>query len=74
MNRSQILLPHAASHAAPLIQRPQRAAAASLSVSWASSEAEVREALTGNLCRCTGYQGIVDAALAAAKKMREAAP
>ena len=33
-------------------------------------EAEVREALTGNLCRCTGYQGIVDAALAAAKRMR----
>ena len=28
------------------------------------SEAEVRTALSGNLCRCTGYQGIVDAALA----------
>jgi carbon-monoxide dehydrogenase small subunit len=38
------------------------------------NEAEVREALSGNLCRCTGYQGIVDAALDAAKKMREAAP
>jgi aerobic carbon-monoxide dehydrogenase small subunit len=37
------------------------------------SDAQVREALSGNLCRCTGYQGIVDAALAAAKKMREAA-
>ncbi len=37
------------------------------------TETEVREALTGNLCRCTGYQGIVDAALDAAKKMREAA-
>jgi len=36
-------------------------------------EAQVRIALSGNLCRCTGYQGIVDAALAAAKKMREAA-
>jgi len=36
------------------------------------SEAEVREVLSGNLCRCTGYQGIVDAALAAAKKTREA--
>jgi carbon-monoxide dehydrogenase small subunit len=35
------------------------------------SDAEVREALSGNLCRCTGYQGIVDAALAAAKRMRE---
>ena len=37
------------------------------------NEAQVREALSGNLCRCTGYQGIVDAALDAAKKMREAA-
>ena len=24
-------------------------------------EAEIREALSGNLCRCTGYQNIVDA-------------
>jgi carbon-monoxide dehydrogenase small subunit len=39
----------------------------------APDEAQVREALSGNLCRCTGYQGIVDAALDAAKKMREAA-
>ncbi len=31
------------------------------------SEAEVRIALSGNLCRCTGYQGIVDAALAYAQ-------
>ena len=36
----------------------------------APSEAEVREALTGNLCRCTGYQSIVDAALLAAERMR----
>jgi aerobic-type carbon monoxide dehydrogenase small subunit (CoxS/CutS family) len=28
------------------------------------SEDEVRRALSGNLCRCTGYQGMVDAALA----------
>jgi carbon-monoxide dehydrogenase small subunit len=35
------------------------------------TEAEVREVLTGNLCRCTGYQGMVDAALAAAKRMQE---
>ncbi len=34
------------------------------------TEAEVRVAISGNLCRCTGYQGIVDAALAAAKRMR----
>ena len=27
------------------------------------SEAEVREAISGNLCRCTGYQQIVDAVL-----------
>jgi aerobic carbon-monoxide dehydrogenase small subunit len=31
------------------------------------SEAEVREAIAGNLCRCTGYQNIVAAALAAAR-------
>ena len=28
------------------------------------TEDEVREAISGNICRCTGYQGIVDAALA----------
>ena len=33
------------------------------------SEAEIREALSGNLCRCTGYQHIVDAVLLAAKRM-----
>jgi carbon-monoxide dehydrogenase small subunit len=31
------------------------------------SETEVREALAGTLCRCTGYQKIVDAVRAAAK-------
>jgi len=36
------------------------------------SEEEVRIAISGNLCRCTGYQGIVDAALATAKRLREA--
>jgi xanthine dehydrogenase iron-sulfur cluster and FAD-binding subunit A len=30
----------------------------------------VREALTGNLCRCTGYAGIVAAALDAARRLR----
>jgi aerobic carbon-monoxide dehydrogenase small subunit len=34
------------------------------------SEQEVREALTGNLCRCTGYAGIVRAALDAAQRLR----
>ena len=33
------------------------------------TEAEIREALSGNLCRCTGYQHIVDAMLLAAKQM-----
>ena len=35
------------------------------------SEAEVRAALSGNLCRCTGYQGIVAAALDAAKRLQK---
>ena len=34
------------------------------------SETEVREALSGNICRCTGYQGIVTAAMDAAEKLR----
>jgi carbon-monoxide dehydrogenase small subunit len=34
------------------------------------TEAEVREAISGNLCRCTGYQNIVDAALLAAEKLK----
>ncbi|HEX4328461.1 MAG TPA: (2Fe-2S)-binding protein [Burkholderiales bacterium] len=37
------------------------------------SEAQVREALSGNLCRCTGYQHIVDAVLLAAKNLRAGA-
>jgi carbon-monoxide dehydrogenase small subunit len=32
----------------------------------APTEAEIREAIAGNLCRCTGYQFIVDAIRAAA--------
>ncbi|MGH3241898.1 MAG: (2Fe-2S)-binding protein [Spirillospora sp.] len=39
----------------------------------APSEAEVREGLEGNLCRCTGYQNIVKAVRRAAKDMREPA-
>src|SRR5271154_4138371 len=34
------------------------------------TEQDVREALTGNLCRCTGYAGIVAAALDAAQLLR----
>jgi len=33
-------------------------------------EREVREALAGNLCRCTGYEAIVEAVLAAARELR----
>lgn len=36
------------------------------------SDDEVRHALEGNLCRCTGYQNIVNAVQSAAKKMRDA--
>jgi aerobic carbon-monoxide dehydrogenase small subunit len=36
------------------------------------TEAEVRIGISGNLCRCTGYQGIVAAALDAAKRLRDA--
>ena len=37
------------------------------------TRAEIREALTGNLCRCTGYQTIVDSIERAAEIMREGA-
>ncbi len=37
------------------------------------TETEVREVLSGNLCRCTGYQSIVAAALDAAKRIRAGA-
>jgi carbon-monoxide dehydrogenase small subunit len=36
------------------------------------TEAQVREALTGNLCRCTGYVNIVKAVLDAANRLRAA--
>jgi carbon-monoxide dehydrogenase small subunit len=34
------------------------------------SESQVREVLSGSLCRCTGYQNIVDAVMRAARRMR----
>lgn len=37
----------------------------------APTDSEIREAISGNLCRCTGYQHIVDAVKIAAQKMRE---
>lgn len=33
-------------------------------------EAAIRDALRGNLCRCTGYQGIVESVRAAAEALR----
>ena len=35
------------------------------------SERELRELISGNICRCTGYQGIVKAGLRAAERLRE---
>ncbi len=35
------------------------------------TEQEVRVGLSGNMCRCTGYQGIIQSVLAAAEKMKK---
>ncbi|UUW91246.1 (2Fe-2S)-binding protein [Nocardioides sp. WV_118_6] len=37
-----------------------------------ASDAEIRERIAGNLCRCTGYQGIVAATRQAAETIRDA--
>jgi carbon-monoxide dehydrogenase small subunit len=34
------------------------------------SEEQIRDAIGGNLCRCTGYQQIVDAVKLAAERMK----
>jgi carbon-monoxide dehydrogenase small subunit len=41
-----------------------------LAANASPTEAEVRAALSGHLCRCTGYQNIVSAALEAATRLR----
>ena len=41
-----------------------------LETNAAPTEAEVREVLSGHLCRCTGYQNIVAAAMDAAVQLR----
>lgn len=46
------------------------AAKALLEENPSPTEEEVREALHGNICRCTGYVKIVEAVLAAAERMR----
>ena len=38
------------------------------------SDEEITETLGGNICRCTGYQSIIEAVRLAASKMRETAP
>jgi carbon-monoxide dehydrogenase small subunit len=38
------------------------------------TETEIRQAISGNLCRCTGYQHIVDAVQLAAKAARAKSP
>jgi carbon-monoxide dehydrogenase small subunit len=46
--------------------------AAFLAEHSAPTEHEVREAISGNICRCTGYQPIIAAALDAAQALRRA--
>ena len=41
-----------------------------LSETPVADEADIRDAISGNICRCTGYETIVDAALDAARVLR----
>ena len=40
----------------------------------APSDVTIREALSGNLCRCTGYEKILDAVTLAAERLRKGKP
>ncbi|HEX6909683.1 MAG TPA: 2Fe-2S iron-sulfur cluster-binding protein, partial [Longimicrobium sp.] len=48
-------------------------AAALLEENTSPTRDEIKEALSGNLCRCTGYTKILDAVEMAAERMRQAA-
>lgn len=50
------------------------AAQALLNTNSRPSEHEIRESISGNLCRCTGYQQIVDAVTLAAQRMAAGEP
>jgi carbon-monoxide dehydrogenase small subunit len=50
------------------------AAQALLNENPTPSEHDIREAIGGNLCRCTGYQQIVEAVALAAQRMAEKTP
>jgi len=50
------------------------AAEALLRANREPTEDDVRDAIAGNLCRCTGYQRIVDAILHAAARRRAGSP
>jgi carbon-monoxide dehydrogenase small subunit len=47
------------------------AAQALLDANPRPTEVDIRNAISGNLCRCTGYQQIVDAIALAARRMAE---